>query len=366
MFRSPRTVHSIWIALFLLLTGCAEREQIRSDTVSRSPEEERARRAALAAGLGERRPRVESGADAKRMIAAMLPHRDRMWFFKLLGPQDGVDEAEDQFRAFLQSLQFEGGQAGLPTWDKPQGWSEQAGPPPAVKTLSFEAAGEPLKITVTPLSRPQGDAAQYTLMNVNRWRGQIGLSPIEFDQLPQIAKTVKLPAGMAMMVDMVGPEGSGSPTSTKARPDSPPAADLPFTFEAPPEWSPGRLTSLRRVAFVVRGDSGSAEVTVIPLAAQTWEQGALGNYNRWRGQVGLDEASLIQFEQAREQFTAGETEWDYLAIEGAEESGAQQAMRVAVAVEGGQAWFLKMVGDATVVREQEEAFRKFVRSVRFK
>src|SRR5947207_1498081 len=46
----------------------------------------------------------ESGG--QRILGALLPHEDRVWFFKLAGPSDKVGAQKEKFEAFLRSIQF--------------------------------------------------------------------------------------------------------------------------------------------------------------------------------------------------------------------------------------------------------------------
>ena len=50
--------------------------------------------------------------------------------------------------------------------------------------------------------------------NINRWRGQLGLSPLSEDELNKLVTPVDTAAGKAMLVDMAGNDAR---TSQKAR-----------------------------------------------------------------------------------------------------------------------------------------------------
>jgi hypothetical protein len=88
-------------------------------------------------------------------------------------------------------------------WKVPAGWKEEA--PSSMRVGSFLAKGsngESVDISVVPLS---GDAGG-DLANVNRWRGQINLSPISDAELAQNGETIT-PGGHSMfLVDMVSTE----------------------------------------------------------------------------------------------------------------------------------------------------------------
>ena len=41
-----------------------------------------------------------------RLLGAIVPHGERTWFFKLLGPAPAVGEQKETFDRFLASVQF--------------------------------------------------------------------------------------------------------------------------------------------------------------------------------------------------------------------------------------------------------------------
>jgi hypothetical protein len=66
-------------------------------------------------------------------------------------------------------------------------------------------SGKTVEITVTPLG---GDAGGL-LANVNRWRGQVKLGPIDDTQLRKDVQAVTVAGQPASYVDLLGPEGAG-------------------------------------------------------------------------------------------------------------------------------------------------------------
>jgi len=81
-------------------------------------------------------------------------------------------------------------------WTVPSGWKEQ--PASAMRVGSFLVEGEggqKADISVIPLS----GAAGGDLSNINRWRGQIGLSPIAEADLPAQSRQIA-PAGNKMLL----------------------------------------------------------------------------------------------------------------------------------------------------------------------
>jgi len=50
-----------------------------------------------------------AGAERQRILAAIVPHGDSTWFFKMSGPADLVAKQKSAFEAFMSSVRFAGG-----------------------------------------------------------------------------------------------------------------------------------------------------------------------------------------------------------------------------------------------------------------
>jgi len=88
-------------------------------------------------------------------------------------------------------------------WELPKGWTEVRAGGMRLATLKPPASG---KIDVSVIMIP--GAAGGELANVNRWRGQIGLQPIDEAARLQMRKEVKSKAGAVSLYDFAG-EGAG-------------------------------------------------------------------------------------------------------------------------------------------------------------
>jgi hypothetical protein len=91
------------------------------------------------------------------------------------------------------------------TWKLPKGWLEQA--PSAMRAGSFSAAGKNgLKADISVVVLP--GSAGTDLDNINRWRGQLSLAPIEESALQKMIEPI-LPSGRKMkLVDLVTTENA--------------------------------------------------------------------------------------------------------------------------------------------------------------
>ena len=85
---------------------------------------------------------------------------------------------------------------GALRWALPEGWSEAAGSGMRFATLKAPVEGE-LDISVVVLGGSAGGEAA----NVNRWRGQIGLPPLDEAAVARVRKTLNSKAGTVAVFD---------------------------------------------------------------------------------------------------------------------------------------------------------------------
>ncbi len=170
-----------------------------------------------------------SGASTQT-VAAVLEKGDTKWFFKMRGDKEVVSEAKPAFVEFLKSISFHEEHAepaiqaaeppatakpvstnvkkvpepsGGPTWDVPATWQEKAPSPMVLKSFSAGDADHEAKISIT---RFPGDVGG-PLANVNRWRKQLSLPPIEESELPKLVTSIDVLGGKATLVDMKSTDG---------------------------------------------------------------------------------------------------------------------------------------------------------------
>lgn len=82
-------------------------------------------------------------------------------------------------------------------WSAPQGWTEVPGA--GMRAASFRLLPPADKAEVIVVTLP-GDVGGE-LANVNRWRGQIGLTPVSPDALALLRQPVSSPAGPVTLYD---------------------------------------------------------------------------------------------------------------------------------------------------------------------
>lgn len=190
------------IALFALLAGCGQHDQIAHYTVTK-PELIDPTLATQARSVSE----GSKSATESQTIGLIVPVGDTGWFFKLTGDKAAVEPQHEAFLQFVTSIKFTGPDA-KPNWTLPPDWKQLPGSAMRYATIQIAAEGKPLELSVIPLPQSGGDTEKYVLDNVNRWRNQLNLKPINADELPTTTKSLKIGGHDATLVSFVG-TGSG-------------------------------------------------------------------------------------------------------------------------------------------------------------
>jgi hypothetical protein len=140
------------------------------------------------------------GKGPTRILGAWLRSGPKVWFFKMIGPAAVVGPQHDAFVAFLSSvsptaasapreapgdtLHVQASQGVSLLWTAPEGWRSLKGN--SIRRGSFDAGnGAEVAITAFP-----GDVGG-TLANVNRWRDQAGLEPVDNDSLGRVTTALE-------------------------------------------------------------------------------------------------------------------------------------------------------------------------------
>src|SRR4029078_826042 len=76
--------------------------------------------------------------------------------------------------------------SGKPTWEVPNGWQEQA--PSSMRVATFHVTGDGAAKADMAVTKLAGTAGG-NLGNVNRWRSQLGLEPVDEAGLDRLVTT---------------------------------------------------------------------------------------------------------------------------------------------------------------------------------
>jgi hypothetical protein len=312
-----------------------------------------------------------------------------------------------------------------PAWKIPDGWQEtEAGGVRLARFLIAGPDGQEADVSVIPL--PSMQASRADLVNI--WRDQIGLAPANAEELEKSAEKISISAASGALFEMVSekqllkekfkarvlvavaplgsvswvfkmggadelvraqkpkfleflksieftatadpaaglPEGhppiaGGAPAAAPA-PDSGGAAKP--AWDVPAGWDELPATQMLLAKFSAKGEAGAkADITVSFFPGETG--GLLANVNRWRGQLELDMVTEAELKDLVKPLDLAGGKATLVEMDGTDVKTRSKARLVGIVfAHGGQTWFFKMLGDATVVDRQRAAFLKFVQSVK--
>jgi hypothetical protein len=353
------------------LTGCQPREEISTYSTERtSPPREPFNSAEVADQLD-------------RTLAAMLPLGDTVYFFKIASKTPAVSRHREAFTNFLTGV-GKGNSPDKPLkWQFPEGWTEKGPTEMRLATIVIPDEGGPLEIAVSslPLS---GTWEEFVALNVNRWLGQLSQGELRRQTILNLTKQVPTATGPATVIELAGvlketmpmnPHGgmsAASPPSAPATtpPSTTPAVSAPanaeFTFDTPEGWQPGRVSSMRKAAFMIVDGDSQAEFTAIDLPSRGGAQitDVMANVQRWAAQVGVPIDDKLADLVEKSEIDGNEA--SFVKLVGPEGANPRQAMLAAMVVRGEKVWFFKLVGAAALVERESENFSKFLVSVQFK
>jgi hypothetical protein len=303
-----------------------------------------------------------------RMLAAVVPHGDRTWYFKLTGPVQEIGEHKEEFRRFVESSRFNDSPDQPLTWTSiPEGWQREHETKLRYATFRLGASGHSLELTVIPLDKESGTL----LDNINRWRKQLGLPPATEADLAKLVEDTKVGDATAKLVDFTGTPSAGgerTPPFAKGREIgggmARAAGSNPFKFQKPDGWKESSLAMMSVATFRVVDGERSAEITISPLAGQAG--GLIANVSRWRSQIGLDNASDDQINKDVRNITVAGMPAHYVELVGPESAGTKRQSILGVVLERGTTtWFIKMKGDWQLVAKEKPNFDAFIQSMKF-
>lgn len=143
-----------------------------------------------------------SGEEAppKTALLALYRHNAQTWLFPFIADRELIDKEMENFYSFLQSTTLRAGKTPVraiapslppaqpassghqPTWEAPEHWERKPATQMRVGNYAVtNDAGEALDFSITSFPGEVGGI----LANVNRWLGQVGMSPTDEQGLSQ-------------------------------------------------------------------------------------------------------------------------------------------------------------------------------------
>ncbi len=359
-------VLSAWTSLFVLLAfaGCQNEDRVVTYTIPTTMP-------------------AQMRAGNERMLAAMVPNGDQIWFFKVTGPEAAIGRIEQVFKQFVAGIEFEEGNPKLDVF--PEGWQRAGEKTMRFASIDIATPEKQLDLSISSLPK-NADWDEQVLANVNRWRGQLGLAPSTEKWAEGQPFEVPSSDGESVWVDFVGeggdassmpstapfagnapfapmpPMAAESSSPTAPMPQTEPPSEPPFKFETPEGWRSGRMSMMRWAAFNVGPDDAAAELTVMPAGGDLRD-----NVARWIGQIRpsgtTDEVVDKALEDAQKVDVDGRTAQRFLLLgEDADNGTAIDA--TIVPLEDGMSLFVKMTGPSKTVRDASDEIADFLKSIK--
>lgn len=356
-----------WLLALVALAGCRPEDQIAKYTADKP------QLASPTAAPAEAKP--------QQMLGAVVQVDQTGWFFKLVGPPEQVEPRREEFLSFVKALEFKGQPMLEPTWKLPAGWTEKPGSDLRFATIVIPSEGKPLEISVIPLPR-SGDDTAYLLENVNRWRGQVNLPPINTAELAKTTEKLKVGEYDATFVSLVGtgsggmggapfapfakgpaagpsPSPSGPPATSPAVPES---DELAFTV--PTGWTAGKQNQFSKLALEAKDGEQGVLITVSQLGPAAGD--VLQNINRWRGQVNLPAMTIAELTPTLESLDTLGVKGQFVTLAAPEGTPQRKALLGVIAATPEGVWFVKLIGDHDLALREKANFEAFVKSLKVK
>jgi hypothetical protein len=174
---------------------------------------------------------IADGKTPGRIMVAVLDHQGTSFYFKIRGGDAVVREQKPAFLQFLKSVSFAAApamamadpHAGMTTESAPTqasaesggalptGWKEIPNPQMLLAKYVIQGEGDAKAEVNVSMLNGQGGGA---VMNITRWRGQLGLPPLSEGEFSKQTQTVDIGGSQATVVDMTGTDAK---TGKKAR-----------------------------------------------------------------------------------------------------------------------------------------------------
>lgn len=328
--------------VLLLLSSCGEKEEIQSYKVpkhfhetSHSHHHENT----------NHKPEPKKSSENESILAAMVEHQKKVWFLKIRGGSSKVKTLKKDFLKVLKSLKFNDNTENPIDWKLPSSWKASKQKGMRYATL-FAPNG--LECSIIPL----GLEASSQLSNINRWRHQIKLAPIEEADLKKVLNKLQIEGRDVVWVELI--------SKTKAVESKPAhqSSTRPFQFQKPDAWKEIPGQGMRKISFqLAKHPKSEFDFSVIALGAQA---GSIkDNVLRWAKQVEMsfEEKELDKYVQAK---TQGKLQGHFVQL-----CEKKEGIIAFIYPYQNQTWFFKLKGNSSLIQEQQNSFLEFLSSIQF-
>ncbi len=152
-----------------------------------------------------------------RLLGAMIPADEPIWFFKLSGPTDGLTKYEGGFDQLVSSIRYKD-EKSVPEFAVPEGW-KLGGPRTSSKMGMTVKVDQTVQLPDPSLELTVSTSGGGVGQNLDRWVGMLGQKAGASDRA-RFAKVVEAAGGKVLRIDIRGPKNpnaSGGPMMGKGR-----------------------------------------------------------------------------------------------------------------------------------------------------
>ena len=352
------------LSCLLVTGGCNESPQITSYDVARDEGD--------VARPVPPRAVAPANAEPQRMLVATFLRGGQAWFVKATAAPDVIAEAAGELRGFVDQIELPDAEPDQIKWPVPEGWKSI--PPTSAFRTATLVMPSGLEVAISKIAYP-GNLDEFLLPNVNRWRGQVGLAPVDKVDSAAGVETIEVAGQTVWMFDATGTASSGgmmapfagggmaghppisdTPAAPAEKPDAP-AAKPELKVAIPDNWKFTEAGSMGSKSYQVGEGDTQATYKMSDFTAFGMMGDPLFNVNRWRGQLGLGEIDQPKLDELAETITIGGTEGLVATMTSDDQS---KRMIAAMVVKGGQAWFFQLMGTPQAVDAHRDAFMKLL------
>jgi hypothetical protein len=140
-----------------------------------------------------------------RMLVGVAIENGVAWFFKTSGSLKELDPQVESIKSFLKSVTFD--ENGNADWQVPDDWTEEPGKR-EMRVATFKLPDKKTEFVVSQLSVTTGQQ-EYLKINIDRWRGQMGLGEVGLDQVDGMLPKVEGAKTNMRLLDISGQFGGG-------------------------------------------------------------------------------------------------------------------------------------------------------------
>ncbi|MDG2207341.1 MAG: hypothetical protein P8K78_05505, partial [Pirellulales bacterium] len=171
------------------------------------------------------------------MFVALTVRNGKVYFFKAVGAAESMEQHRGAIRSFLAGLTFPAD--GPPKWTLPGGWSQRSAAS-GMRLATLVTQSPPIELVVSSLRQTNPNWQAYMASNLNRWRGQMALTPLAEPAAVEAFDTLQADGQNIFFTSILG-QRPGPPASLATRPDRPAAGFDPAFVQgtAPTGWKPG-------------------------------------------------------------------------------------------------------------------------------